>query len=172
MELPGQGSDPSHSCELRQSSSNAGSLTHCAGLGIKPASRCSQDTADSIAPQQELRSPVLKQLSHNGNSLPFLFSLCTSYLVLWESRDSILPSVSPCSTHSLDKLVSSHGFQCLTPDDPSIPVSQLLGSKIHFQLLPRPSTHTSYTNHQISSPVSHRTNDPPSPANPLSSSLA
>ena len=32
-ESPAQGSDPSHSC------SNAGSLTHCAGLGIKPASQ-------------------------------------------------------------------------------------------------------------------------------------
>ena len=31
----GQGSNPSHSCDLRHGCSNAGSLTHCAGLGIE-----------------------------------------------------------------------------------------------------------------------------------------
>ena len=36
MEFPGQGSDPSHSCYLNCSFSNAGSLTHCAGLGSNP----------------------------------------------------------------------------------------------------------------------------------------
>ena len=34
LEVPGQGSDLSHSCNLSQSSGNAGSLTHHAGLGI------------------------------------------------------------------------------------------------------------------------------------------
>ena len=38
MEFPGQESDPSHSCDLSHSS-NAGSLTHWDGLGIKPASQ-------------------------------------------------------------------------------------------------------------------------------------
>ena len=54
MELPGQGSDPSHSRKLSHSCGNTGLLTHCAGLGIQPSSQCSQDAADLIAPQQEL----------------------------------------------------------------------------------------------------------------------
>ena len=33
----GQRLNPSHSCDLHHSCSNAGPLTHCAGLGIKPA---------------------------------------------------------------------------------------------------------------------------------------
>ena len=37
MEFPGQGSDPSHNCNLSHSCSNAGSLTHCARLRIKPS---------------------------------------------------------------------------------------------------------------------------------------
>ena len=53
-DLLGQGSDLNCSCDLRQSCSNAGSLTHCAGPGIKPASQHSQDAADPAAPQQEL----------------------------------------------------------------------------------------------------------------------
>ena len=44
MELPGQGSDPSPSPNLSHRCSNAGSLAHCAGLGIKP-SWGSQDAA-------------------------------------------------------------------------------------------------------------------------------
>ena len=40
MEFPGQGSDLSHSCDLLCSCGNAGSLTHCARLEIKPASHC------------------------------------------------------------------------------------------------------------------------------------
>ena len=55
MELPSQGSDPIHSHKLSRSCSNAGSLTHCARRGIEPASQCSQDAADPIAPQQELQ---------------------------------------------------------------------------------------------------------------------
>ena len=41
MELPGQGSDLNHSHELSCSCGNAKSLTHCAGLGIKPMSQYS-----------------------------------------------------------------------------------------------------------------------------------
>ena len=52
VDFPGQGSDPSHS-----SCGNAGSLTHCAGLGIVPAaSQCSGDTSDPIAPRRVLPS--------------------------------------------------------------------------------------------------------------------
>ena len=54
MEVPGQGSDPIHSCKLSHSCGNAGFLTHCAGLGIEPMSQRSQDTANPIAPQWEL----------------------------------------------------------------------------------------------------------------------
>ena len=51
-EFLGQGSDPNHNCDLRHSYSNAGSLTHTAGLGIEPASQCSRDTSNPVAPQQ------------------------------------------------------------------------------------------------------------------------
>ena len=48
----GQGSDPSHSCDLCHSSDNP--LTHCAGPGIEPVSWCSRDASDPVAPQWEL----------------------------------------------------------------------------------------------------------------------
>ena len=38
MEFSGQRSDPSHYCNLSHSCGNTRSLTHCAGLGIKPVS--------------------------------------------------------------------------------------------------------------------------------------
>ena len=54
MEFLDQGSDPSHSCDLSHSCSNAGSLTHCARPGLEPASQRSQDAANPIVPQPEL----------------------------------------------------------------------------------------------------------------------
>ena len=54
MEFPGQGSDPSHSCDLHHTCSNTGSLTHGARQGIKPMSQCPRDAADPFAPQREL----------------------------------------------------------------------------------------------------------------------
>ena len=54
VEFPGQGTDLSHSCDLSCSCGDAGSLTHCAGLGVKPASPCSQDAPDPAAPQWDL----------------------------------------------------------------------------------------------------------------------
>lgn len=58
MEILGQGSDPSHSCDLSYSRGNAGSLIHCAGPGIEPAvSQCSRGAADPTAPQWDLPSP-------------------------------------------------------------------------------------------------------------------
>ena len=51
---PGQGSEPNLTFHLRRSCSNAGSLTHCAGLGIKPASWHCRDTSNPITPQREL----------------------------------------------------------------------------------------------------------------------
>ena len=50
-----QGSDLSCSCNLNCSCSNAGSLTHCAGPGIEPASQSSQDATDPAVPQEELQ---------------------------------------------------------------------------------------------------------------------
>jgi len=54
MEFPGQGSDPSHSCNLHHSCGNHGSLIHSAGPGIKSASQHSRENADPVAPQQEI----------------------------------------------------------------------------------------------------------------------
>ena len=56
MEFPGQGSDPSLSCNLRHSYSNTRSLTHYARMGIEPVSQGFRDAADPIIPQKELLS--------------------------------------------------------------------------------------------------------------------
>ena len=50
MEFPGQGSDPSHTFSLCCRCGNSGSLTHCAGLGIKPASQRYRDSASLGTP--------------------------------------------------------------------------------------------------------------------------
>ena len=63
MEFRGQGSDVSCNHDLSCSCGNAGSLTHCAGLGIEPATRRSQDTADPAEPQQELHILIFKIVS-------------------------------------------------------------------------------------------------------------
>ena len=55
MEFPGQGSDLSRSFSLSHSGGNTGSLTHCTGLGIEPAFRCSQDATNHTALQRELQ---------------------------------------------------------------------------------------------------------------------
>ena len=54
MELLGQGLDLSHDCDLSCSCSNTGSLTHCVGLEIDPASQPSQGTTNLLVPQREL----------------------------------------------------------------------------------------------------------------------
>lgn len=51
MELPGQWSDPSCSCKLCHSYSNAGSLTYYAGPGIKPAFHYSRGATDPTEQQ-------------------------------------------------------------------------------------------------------------------------
>ena len=53
MESLGKESNLSCSCDVHHISGNATFLTHCAGLGIKPASQCSRDAANPVAPQQE-----------------------------------------------------------------------------------------------------------------------
>ena len=55
MEFLGQGSDPSHSCDLCDICGNTGSLTHCARLGIEPVSQRSRDAAHTVGPQQVLQ---------------------------------------------------------------------------------------------------------------------
>ena len=62
MEFPGQGSDPSHSCDLSHSCGNTRSLTHCFRPGIEPVSQHPQDMADPIAPQQKLLHMYLHTL--------------------------------------------------------------------------------------------------------------
>ena len=59
MEFRGHGSDLSRSCHVGHSYSSARSLTCFAGPGIEPASQCSQDAPDPIAPQQELQEKLL-----------------------------------------------------------------------------------------------------------------
>ena len=57
-EFLGQGSDLSYSCDLSSNCSNTGSFTHCARLGIVPAS-------------QRPKMPWIL-LRHSGNSIKFL----------------------------------------------------------------------------------------------------
>ena len=73
MEFPGQGSDPSCNCDLSRSCSNTvGSLTHCAGPGIKPAFQSFQDRANPIVPQRELPIYII-----------FFFFFCFLGMYLW-----------------------------------------------------------------------------------------
>ena len=59
--VPGPGIRSKLQCDPCWSCGNAGSLSHCAELGIKHASQHSTDTADPIAPQQELPDFSLKK---------------------------------------------------------------------------------------------------------------
>ena len=54
MEFLGQGSVPSHSCDLQHSCGNTRSLTHSAWLGIKAESQCSRNATNPTVPQWEL----------------------------------------------------------------------------------------------------------------------
>ena len=54
MELPGQGSDLSHTHDLSYSWGNAGSLIYCFRLRVEPVTQCSQDATNP--------------LHHSGNS--------------------------------------------------------------------------------------------------------
>lgn len=56
MESLGQGSGPSHSLHLDQSSGSASSLTQCPRSEIEPATQCPQDATDPVALEQELLS--------------------------------------------------------------------------------------------------------------------
>ena len=58
--FPGQGSNPSHSCKLHHSCSNAGSLTHCTRAEI-----------EAMPPKRQWQIP--NQLCHSGNSYFWAF---------------------------------------------------------------------------------------------------
>ena len=98
MEFPGQESDLSLSCSPRHSCSNTGSLTHCPKPGIKPASLCSQDTANSIAPQPELLI---------WNLLSWLFSLA---LRPWDSGPWELSKLLCISVVPFSCWIESYGM--------------------------------------------------------------
>ena len=57
--FPGQGSDQSRSYNLSLSYGSARSSTHCAWLGVEPASQSSPDSTDPVAPQPELPGCLL-----------------------------------------------------------------------------------------------------------------
>ena len=75
MEFLGQGSDLSHHCNLSCNCRNARSLTHCAGLGIEPASQDSQDAADPVAPWQELQEMLTLGSNRGDSEVPHLQKL-------------------------------------------------------------------------------------------------
>ena len=93
MEFPDQGSDLTQSCKLSCSYSNIGSLTHCAGPGIKPASQPSQDTTDPVVPQQEHPEQSFEK---------------TNWMLLF----SLNPSISPWCSWDTDGTLSA---ACRTP---------------------------------------------------------
>ena len=66
--FPGQGSNLSHSYNLRHSHGNVGYLTHCTGLGIKPAS---QQQPKLLQRQCQ----ILNLLCHRANSMCACFKL-------------------------------------------------------------------------------------------------
>ena len=65
----GRGSDPRHSFDLSHSCDNAGSLTHCAGPGIEPASQRSQETSVGVVGVGEGRGLCLGYLEVRGRDL-------------------------------------------------------------------------------------------------------
>lgn len=62
MQFPGQGSDPSRSCEWHCSCGKARFFTQYAELGIKPESQTCRDTGDPVSPQQNPVTPQRKCL--------------------------------------------------------------------------------------------------------------
>ena len=79
MEILGQGSNLSHSCDIQSSCSNTGSLSYCPASGIKPTYQCFRDATNPI-PSYYSRN------SENCSSCScFLFSL----ICLWEKVSSI-----------------------------------------------------------------------------------
>ena len=102
MEFPGQGSDPSCSCDLSCSRGHTRSLTHCAGRGIEPyvpvpprhcQSRCA--TAGTPRTLRMLHLHPLLSLPHAVVLLGLCFR-CLPFLELsMASQDSPNPTPSP-----------------------------------------------------------------------------
>ena len=88
MEFPGWGSDSSCSCNLSLSCSNARSLTHCARQGMEPLFQFSQDPANPIAPQEDLKF-CLFYLFINVLFLCFLFLLSFAFVTNISHVDNI-----------------------------------------------------------------------------------
>ena len=86
MQLPGQGSDLRHRCDLSLSCGNARSLTYCAGLGMEPVSQHSQDATYPIVPQGELQ--VLSSFLLVYMSVLVLVSHCFDYYSSFRSFGS------------------------------------------------------------------------------------
>ena len=113
MEFPDHGSDPSRSHDLCHSCASPGSLTHCAGPGMEPASQGSQDTTDPVAPQREL--PTLFHFGFHS-PLPLTSSHLPSKPSLWVTASSM---PSSCREHSVTSptgcflciLVASHSLE-------------------------------------------------------------
>ena len=71
MGFPSQGSDLSHKCDRSRSCGNAGSLTHCAGLGIEPVSQHSRGPTIPLHHSRSSWSQILNPQHPSGNSLLF-----------------------------------------------------------------------------------------------------
>ena len=82
--------DLSHTHHLGCSCSNAGSLTHCAGLGIEPKSQLFQDTADPVVPQQEIH----RLLKYRSLGVPVVAQQVTNPSSIHEDAGSILALLS------------------------------------------------------------------------------
>ena len=107
--VPRPGIDPSSSCNL----CNTRSLTYCARLGLEPASQCSRDAAETIAPQRKLHIAIISD------------SMCSSavhiYNMIWEAA-------GPCKAappwkhtwHPLDQATAdNYDAQCVPLSRPS-----------------------------------------------------
>ena len=91
MEFLGQGLNLSWSCNLHHSCSNAGSLTHCAGLGIEPLLPLRQmplhfTTAET--PAVIILPVALNSLRNSLQFFFFFFLLFRAALVAYESSQA------------------------------------------------------------------------------------
>ena len=88
VELLGQGSDLSLSCDLHHShgNSNAGSFNSLCPSGIEPASQCCGDAADPAVLQQKLQKPgIWDPSSLTGFSTEHKNGACRTLKHLWYS---------------------------------------------------------------------------------------
>ena len=110
MEFLGQGSDLSRIFDLHCCAAMLDPLTHCAGLGIKPASQCSRDAADPVAPQWEPQK-IYFLLITLPLSLLFIFIFCFLWLSL---RHMVFPRLGVKSELQLPACVTVTATQDLS----------------------------------------------------------